>query len=145
MAEVSVNATWRLSRLEFYTPYNVPHSVTGYGEVLLEPSAPGDVPPVFRSRPGALGEAEPPATKAYGTMPGATVARALDAVLEETVEVDGKPVTFASVVDSLKAFMEKWRLEDAEKPVAPTAMGRVPGVPLTPMPPTPPNSEPPKA
>jgi len=146
MVEVSVNATWRMSRVEFNTPYNVPGQVRGYGEVLLEePSKPSEGASVLRQTVQPFGEAEP-STKVYGTMPGAQVARALSEVLTDTIEVDGKITTFAMVVDSLKLFMEKWRIEDADKPpVAFTQVGLPPSpapTPLTPMPPEDPAKDP---
>jgi len=148
MVEVNVNATWRMSRLEFQTPYNVPHSVIGYGEVLLEePATPSEGAAILRGPYQTFGEAEP-SKKVYGTMVGASVTRPLNDVLEDTIEVDGKTIVFSTVVDSLKRFMEKWRAEDAAKPpVQFTPIGRAvpPPEPLTPMPPPPDNSKDPRA
>jgi len=107
MVDVTVSASWRMSRLEFYLPYNVPHSVTGYGEVLLE----GSGLSAFRGRPGPRGPDTPP-PKPHSLMPGAQVSRPIADVLTDTVKVDGKDIVFATVVAALGAFMEKWRLED---------------------------------
>jgi hypothetical protein len=141
MAEVTVDATWRLSRMEFTTPYNMPGSVRGNGEVLLrESGVPSDGASVLRGQPAPLGEIEPDA-KVYGTMPGATVVRSLDdALLADTITVDDKLITFETVYEQLQQFMEKWRVEDAEKPPVAFTMNDRPSppppVPVTPMPPT---------
>ena len=135
---VNVLATWRMSRVEFQTPYNVPGTVRGHGEVLLEePEKPSDGAEIMRTNVQPFGEAEPD-KKVYGTMPGAQVSRFIGDVMQETVEVEGKQVIFSEVMDALKAFMEKWRVEDAGKPVAFTPIGRVAPMPLTPMPEPPP-------
>lgn len=108
MVDVTVSASWRMSRLEFYMPYNTPHMVTGYGEVLFE----GSGLSAFRGRSNPRGPDDPP-PKPHSLMPGAQVSRALTAdVLTDTVTVDGKEIVFATVVAALGAFMEKWRLED---------------------------------
>ena len=94
---VSVAATWRLSRVEFNTPYNAPHVVLGYGEMLLEE----------------------PDGKAYGTMPSERVQRSIAEVVEETVEINGTTVSFDTILQALPKFFEKWRVEDLEKPPPP--------------------------
>jgi hypothetical protein len=146
MVEVTVNASWRMSRVEFNTAHNMPATVRGYGEVLLEEAGkPSEDASILRGPYQPFGEVEPD-KKTYGTMPGATITRAIADVLTDTIEVDGKTTTFASVVDSLKRFMEKWRVEDAEKPQSFTVIGKPlpmpPAVPLTPMPPESPAEDP---
>jgi hypothetical protein len=139
---VTVDATWRLARVEFNTPYNVPGTVFGQGEVLLQETAtpsPGAAMLHVR-KPTPLGDAEEP-TKTYGTMRGAMITRNVDDVLQDTVTVDGADVSFETVMSTLEMFFQKWRVEDENAPpptmpdpsiVAPRV--RVPGVPVTPMP-----------
>jgi len=133
MVTVSVAASWRLGRVEINTPYGVPWSISGYGEILLqEPETPSEGASIFRGMPFAGGEP----SKTYGSMPGAPVMRALDAVMNDSVEIDGETTTFAEVIEVMKAFFEKWRVEDAAKPpVTPLMPG--PGAELTPIPPPP--------
>ena len=130
---VSVAASWRLARVEFYTPYNGAHSVQGYGEVLLEePAAPS---------PGAATLLAPQATgegKVYGAMPAAKVQRQLETVMDDTVEVEGTTVAFSTVIEAMKLFFDKWRIEDIENPPLtppePTTMSIPQAADLTPMP-----------
>ena len=99
---VTVEATWRMSRIEFNSQHKAPATVVGYSELLLEPKG-GDAE-VFDKETG-------------GIMPGAPISRPLDdTTLNDTIEVDGKTIHFASVVACLNAFMEKWRIEDANLP-----------------------------
>ena len=125
---VTVNATWRLSRVEFNTRHNTPWDVRGMGEVLLQEAEGG---------PGAaiLGHGfESDGKKTYGAMPSASVTRLLDdETMNDTIEVDGKVIHFASVVACLNAFMEKWRVEDEQKP--PVAPPQPQAAPETEMPP----------
>jgi hypothetical protein len=117
---VSVDATWRLARVEIAMPRDMPGNVIGYTEVMLtEPATPSEGANVLRS---GLPFADP---KTYGVMPGATVARPLDTVLDETVEVEGLTLSMTNVMDALKEFTRRWRVEDVAKPpatmIAPTA------------------------
>lgn len=110
MAEVTVDASWRMSRVEFNTPYAPGGTIVGFGEVLLqEPSTP--VPGVFRGRGAGAG-----AGKTYGTMPGATVTRVLVEVADDKVEIDGVTVSFSQAMQAMESFLQKWLVEDAEKP-----------------------------
>ena len=140
---VSVDATWRLARVEISTPRDVPGgSVVGYTEVMLaEPATPSEGASVLRT---GLPFSDP---KTYGVMPGATVARPLDTVLDETVEVEGLTLSMTNVMDALKEFTRRWRVEDVAKPppqtLAPVAtevtpMPQEPDRPFTPPPPPPP-------
>jgi hypothetical protein len=134
---VSVDATWRLARVEIAMPRGVPGSVVGYTEVMLtEPATPSEGANILRS---GLPLADP---KAYGVMPGATVARPLDAVLDETVEVEGLTLSFTNVMDALKEFTRRWRVEDVAKPppqtLAPVAAELTPMSPFVPTTPPPP-------
>ena len=89
----------------------------------MEPDAPPtDMEPVtLRART---------AGQTYGTMAGATITRGIDAVAEETVEVDGQTISFATVTAALDAFMRKWRSEDAGNPPLPAPQAAE----MTPMP-----------
>ena len=94
MVKVTVDATWRLSRVEFHMPATTENGVVnGFGEVLLKN---GD--------------------KSYGKMPGDTIMRPLGDVMKDVVELDGKPIEFSTVLVALGTFMEKWRLEDEVNP-----------------------------
>jgi len=137
---VSVDASWRMSRVEFQTPHGVPGVVQGVGEVLLqEPAKPSDGAEILRA-PNPFGSVVP-ASKTYGTLPGALVSRPMsEETMAETIEVDGKTITFGSVVDSIKTFMEKWRAEDAAKP--PVTLVSPQAAELTPMPEIPTSSLP---
>ena len=125
---VTVEATWRMQRVEFVTPYSVTGIVTGYGEVLLQESTEGGGAQILRDPRMAE-------TKTYGTMPAGMISRSIDAVKDETVEInDGTViVTFATLMEAMESFLRKWRTEDQEipmiEPMAPPA-----AVPLTPMP-----------
>jgi hypothetical protein len=127
---LTVDATWRLSRVEFNTPYNSSGLVQGFSEVLLqEPETPSPGAEMLRTTT-PLGETEP--VKTYGTMPGKLVRRDIEAIKDEEVEVGGDVITFESLMYALSLFFERWRVEDAEKPETPASM-RVQGVPLTPV------------
>jgi hypothetical protein len=116
MAEVTVDASWRMSRVEFNTPYDPGGTIVGFGEVLLqEPTTP--IPGMRRQRGGANGSA-----KSYGTMQGETVTRVLADVAEEEIEIDGVKVTFSTAMQAMEKFLQKWLVEDEGKPEP----GRVP-------------------
>jgi hypothetical protein len=103
MVEVTVDASWRMARVEFNTPYDPNGTVIGFGEVLLsDPTTPVS---------GMRGNG-----KAYGAMPGATVTRTLSEVVDESVEIDGASVTFGMVMGAMEDFMRKWLVEDESKP-----------------------------
>jgi len=115
---VSVAASWRLGRVEINTPLGVPQSVVGYGEVLLqEPEKPSEDANIFRVSGMPFAGGEP--GKIYGTMPGAPVFRTIEDVLKDTIDVNGTPVSFEAILEVMRGFMEKWRIEDAEKPMTP--------------------------
>jgi hypothetical protein len=78
--------------------------VSGYGEMLLQPEQQGKGATVF----GAAGKS--------ASVPAATIMRALGDVMEDFVEIDGKPIKFANLLAALAAFFEKWRIEDENKP-----------------------------
>ena len=105
---VSVDATWRLSRVEFNTMHNMPWDVHGRGEVLLqEASEPAPI----------LGKGTRDGEKVtYGTMPSLPVSRLISDVIAETVEVGGNTISFDTIMQALPLFFEKWRTEDAENP-----------------------------
>lgn len=137
---VSVDATWRMSRVEFITPYAPTGLIMGHGEVLLqEPAVPTEGAGKVLRTPMAVPTGE---TKTYGVMPGGSVLRNISEVLSETVEVDGLTLTFAQTMDAMEAFLRRWREEDGDKP---SMMMPPPGIPVTPMTTTmpPPNSVPP--
>jgi hypothetical protein len=137
---VSVAATWRMSRVEFITPYAPTGLVMGHGEVLLqEPAEPSPEAAKVLRTPMATSEGE---VKTYGVMPGGSVMRNINDVLSETIEVDGLTLTFAQAMDAMEAFLRRWREEDGDKP---SMMVPPPGVPVTPMTTTmpPPNTVPP--
>jgi hypothetical protein len=106
---VSVDATWRLSRVEFNTQHNMPWDVRGMGEVLLQEAT--------ESAP-ILGKGTRDGEKVtYGAMPSTPVSRLIDDVMEETVDVGGTAVSFKTIMDALPLFFEKWRTEDADTPM----------------------------
>jgi len=113
---VTVDATWRMSRVEFSQPYSESGSITGYGEVLLqEPAEPSPGAAILRNGTPSPFMAE---QKTYGTMPGGVVGRSISSVMEETVEIDGGTLvlSFAQVFAAMEAFLVKWRAEDQSKP-----------------------------
>ncbi len=105
---VSVDATWRLSRVSFNTAHDTPWDVEGSGEVLLQ-EAEGSTAPILGGRAAREGE-----KKTYGTMPSLPVSRLINDVMEETVEIDGATVSFKTIMDALPKFFERWRAEDTE-------------------------------
>lgn len=115
---VTVSATWRLSRVEFALPWDSLKSVVGYGEILLgeDPGSPG--PAMMKRRavgPAPLAAAE--GNGVYGTMPSTSISRSIDEeLLASTVDVDGVTTDFKTVLLTLRAFFDKWRLEDETKP-----------------------------
>jgi len=121
---VSVDATWRLSRVEFNTQHNTPWDVRGMGEVLLQEAT---EPAPILGRGTRDGE-----KVTYGVMPSLPVSRLISDVMEETVDVGSTVVSFKTIMDALPLFFEKWRTEDADTPmptmIAPQAAE------LTPMP-----------
>lgn len=111
MAEIVVNATWRLSGVQFSTPHDGIGVVTGSGEILLSEASdpiPGGM--ILRKVKGEDGK------QAYGVMIGEAVERKIISVRDESVTVNGKTITFAEVNSAIAAFFEKWRIEDAQTP-----------------------------
>ena len=140
MVTVSVEASWRLSRVEFNLPHSLTQNVMGYGEVLLqEADGAGPEAAILRSRSIPFGEADP---KTYGSMPSTMVTRALTPeVLAETIDIEGTQVSLEDLMGALNDFFEKWRVEDASKPPIeplPTpeaeAVTPIPATPLIPDP-----------
>lgn len=119
MAEVTVDATWRMSRVEFNTPYEPTGTIVGFGEVLLQaPSSPSpEAASILRPRhQGASG-------KTYGTMQGATVTRVLADVLDQEIDIEGVgKVSFSQAMAAMEKFLQTWLVEDEQKP----EVGRVP-------------------
>jgi hypothetical protein len=109
---VTVEATWRIPRVEFNTPFNGVSTVVGYSEALLK---------------SADGKTD------VGTMQGDTIHRDFVAVIDDTVEIDGTTINFKTVAEAVMKFIEKWRLEDA---VLPEPAAPPPGAPLTQVPPS---------
>jgi hypothetical protein len=111
---VTVDATWRMSRVELIAPHSPTGMVYGYGEVLLqEPDKPSEGASILRTRhPLSPAPASIEESKTYGTMVVAPTMRGVGSVLNDTVEVDGVKITFAAVMEALSLFMDKWRVED---------------------------------
>jgi hypothetical protein len=107
---VTVEATWRIPRVEFNTPFNGVSTVVGYSEALLK---------------SADGKTD------LGTMQGDTIHRDFVTVIDDTVEIDGATINFKTVAEAVMKFIEKWRLEDA---VLPEPAAPPPGAPLTAVP-----------
>ena len=140
---VSVDATWRIARCELYAPHAENGMINAYGEVLLqEPATPSEGAEIMRFRASPMApapkEGEP---VIYGTVAGAHITRGIPEVMKETVEMDGAEVSFSTVMAQLAAFIEKWRVEDANAP-PPEPMMAPPPMP-EPMPP--PEFEPPES
>jgi len=113
MTVVTVEATWRMNRVEFVAPHSESGTVIGYGEILLEePDAPGGI---------------------YGVLPAEAISRQMADVMQETVDVQGMTVTFDFAVAALEAFFERWRSEDEEE-LPPPEMPLPRAAPLTEMP-----------
>jgi hypothetical protein len=135
---VSVDATWRMTRFEFNAPHTPSGMVSGYSEVLLQaPAKPTKGAEFMRSRMPAPAPQEGDDKVTYGVMPGSMISRAMTSVMDETVTVDGKTVAFKDVVAASVAFFEKWRVEDENKPPpAPAITAPMPGdsgsIPLPP-------------
>lgn len=108
MAEVTVDATWRMSRVEFNTPYEPAGTIVGFGEVLLqEPTEP--IPGFRRRRAGS-------SSTAYTAMPGGTVTRIIEDVKADVIEIDGVEITFAQAMGAMERFLQKWMIEDEQQP-----------------------------
>jgi hypothetical protein len=132
MVDVTVNATWRLSRVEFNLPHSVPQGVVGYGEVLLQEAAGQEASIMRRRSPNPMGGITPD-PKTYGSMPSDMVVRGITPeVLAEEIQFDGNTVSFEATLGALAAFFAKWRAEDAAKPVEPPPLPE--GAALTPVP-----------
>jgi hypothetical protein len=139
---VEVEATLRMTRVEISAPYSPSGTVTGMSEILLrEPPNPSKDAAIMKQR-GLSPSPTMEDQKTYGVMMGGIISRPIVDVVEETVEVDFKVLTFQNVLDAMALFFERWKTEDAEAPV-PTPMTVPPlepptGIPerveLTPMP-----------
>jgi len=108
MAEVTVDATWRMSRVEFNTPYEPAGTVVGFGEVLLQdPTTP--ITGLRRRRAGST-------ASVYTAMPGGTVTRIIDEVKDDVIDVDGVEITFTQAMSAMERFLQKWMIEDESQP-----------------------------
>jgi hypothetical protein len=137
MTTVTVDATWRLNRVEFNTLHGTQWDVRGNGEVLLQESDAG-APAILGAGVGKEGE-----KKTYGAMPSGSVVRLTDAVAVETVDVDGVAISFATVMAALPLFFERWRTEDAERPPPSAFIAAPQAAPPSMTPPTTPPDLPP--
>lgn len=102
----SVDATWRVGRVEIDTPHDHEKggTIRGNGEVLI--SEPGGV--------SLFGTG-----KAYGAIPGDSVTRNNDDVIDDAVEVaGGTSISWRTIMEAMPLFIEKWRREDIENPPA---------------------------
>jgi hypothetical protein len=95
----TVDTSWRLSRIELHMRMDSPKVVLGWGETLV--TLPGE-----DNRP-------------LGTIPGGVTMRPTHNVMEETVEVDGEIISFSTALEAMKAFFERWHLEDEKNPPQP--------------------------
>ena len=115
----SVDATWRVGRVEIDTPHDHKSggTVKGVGEVLVsEPSG--------AARGGLM---------AYGAIPGDSITRNNNDVMDATVEVaGGTSISWRTIMEALPLFIEQWRAEDIENP--PAKFIRPKAVPPTPVP-----------
>ena len=136
MPTVTVDATWRLSRVELMLPHSgMPQSIMGYGEVLLKEAAgAGPEAAILQRRAPRSDAGDGPMT--YGSMPSDTVMRQITPeLLADTVGDVGKEVSLSDTLQVLAMFFEKWRVEDVGKPPETVAGAVPPPEPLTPMPP----------
>ena len=124
---VSVNATYRLSRVEISSPHVPAGTVNGYSEILLE-SPSGEASAALASLRSTRGDAG----KTLGIMPGDTISRTTAEAVNDTVDVDGVVFSFQDILKVLGLFFEKWRAEDAGKPeaetITPPPMPPLPGI-----------------
>lgn len=109
---VTVDATWRMAHIDIS---RINGLIMGHSEILLqEPAEPSPGADILR-RPKQFGGAE---TKIYGAMRSAVMTRSIEIVANETVELDDNTViSFAATIEALNKFFEKWRVEDAAKPI----------------------------
>lgn len=100
----SVDATWRVGRVEIDTPHDHDKggTVRGVGEVLIsEPSG-----------ASLFGTGKP-----YGAIMGDAVSRNNDDVIDDEVEVaGGTSISWRTIMEAMPLFIEKWRREDIENP-----------------------------
>jgi len=98
----SVDATWRVGRVEIDTPHDKPGTVKGVGEVVIAQPAGG-------ARSAGL--------ITFGAIPGDSVTRKIDDVMGDTVEMaGGTTVSWLTVMEAIPLFIEKWRTEDIQNP-----------------------------
>lgn len=137
---VTVDATYRMARMEITAPFAPTGMVVGHVEVLLEePSAPDPETAKLRaSLPSTRGDKD----KTLGVMPAQSINRVISDVLPQTVDVEGNVVTFASVMQAMALFFEKWRQEDDETRPQAMASGGEP-TPVKPVMPAPDHKVPP--
>ena len=77
MPQVTVDATWRMNRVEFALPHDAQHFATGHGEVLLKGSPTGDAAMLKRRPLFATPQDEIGGPITYGAMPADPVGRML--------------------------------------------------------------------
>jgi hypothetical protein len=98
----TVDATWRVGRVEIDTPNGAPGTVRGVGEVVIAQPAGGE-------RGSGL--------ITFGSIVGESVSRKIDDVLSDTVEMSGgTSVSWLTVMEAIPLFIEKWRTEDIQNP-----------------------------
>ena len=106
---VSVDATWRVGRIEIDTPYHDPGIVRGLGEVLVAESVKDS-----SKASDLFGTGKP-----YGAIPGENITRNNDEVMDDTVSISGgTEISWRTMMEALPLFLEKWRREDIENPPA---------------------------
>lgn len=120
-AIVTVEASWRIARAEFYAPYLQTGMVYGYGEVLLqEPDTPSSGASIFKassSTPSLQLNPKEGEKVTYGTVVGSQISRQIANVLDDKIELRaGTFITFAEVIEATTKFLEKWRVEDVNRP-----------------------------
>jgi hypothetical protein len=99
----SVDATWRVGRVEIDTPHDAAGTVRGVTEVTIsEPSG--------QQRGGRT---------TYGAIPGEATSRNNADVMDDEVEVaGGTKISWRLIMEAMPLFIEKWRMEDIENPPA---------------------------
>jgi len=111
----TVDAKWRVSRLEFQMPMNVPTSIYGFSEITL--STPEDeISPELAKLMRNNASPTMMLPKTYGAMPASPVTRMYDEIKEQTVEVEGVEISMETVFNALLAFCNKWKEEDQLTP-----------------------------
>ena len=101
---VSVDAAWRVGRVEIDTPYHEPGTVRGRGEVLVSESN--------KETSDTFGTGKP-----YGAIMGENITRNIEDVMDAEVEISGgTKISWRTVMEAMPLFFEAWRREDIESP-----------------------------